>query len=81
MTLKMLFSDPCCDSQQIFSPFFLGSPSYQTQLSKLSIRSKVNLEMVSKLQNHCSHNAKANSKDNSENGLLCSLLRHSTHFF
>ena len=33
------------------------------------------------LQNHCSHNAKANSKDNSENALLCSLLRQSTDFF
>ena len=33
------------------------------------------------LQNHCSHNAKANSKDNSENALLCSLLRQSTDLF
>ena len=33
------------------------------------------------LQNHCSHNAKANSKDNSENALLCSLLQQSTDFF
>ena len=33
------------------------------------------------LQNHCSDNVKANSKDNSENALLCNLLRHSTDFF
>ena len=33
------------------------------------------------LQNHCSHNAKANSKDNSENAILCSLLWHSTDLF
>ena len=33
------------------------------------------------LQNHCSHYAKANPKENSENALLCSMLRHSTAFF
>ena len=33
------------------------------------------------LQNHCIHNVKVNSKDNSENGLLCFLLRRSADFF
>ena len=33
------------------------------------------------LQNHCIDNIKTISKDNSENALLCSLLRQSTYFF
>ena len=32
-------------------------------------------------QKHCSHNAKANSKNNSKNAFLCFLLRHPTDFF
>ena len=43
ITLKMFFSVPCCDSRQIF---FCGSPSQHTQLSKLAIRNKLNLELV-----------------------------------
>ena len=33
------------------------------------------------LQNHCINNIKTISKDNSENALLCSLLRRSTYYF
>ena len=43
ITLKMDFSVPCCDIQHIF--FFMAIQG-NTQLSKLSIRNKLNLEMV-----------------------------------
>ena len=43
ITLKMLFSVRCCDSQHIF---FRASPRQHTLLSKLSIRNKLNLKLV-----------------------------------
>ena len=73
----MLFSVPCCDSQQIFF-------SWLSKLTHSAIKT-CNLKEVESgngiLQNHCIDNFKANSKDNSENALLCSLLRQSTDFF
>ena len=75
ITLKMLFSVPCCDSQQIFFVAHQANTlSYQT----------CNLKEVESgnciLQNHCIDNIKANPKDNSENALLYSFLRQSTDF-
>ena len=134
ITLKMLFSVPCCDSQQIFSFSWLTHSAIKTFNSKevesgngilqnhcshnakanskddsenahllaatfnrffflFSWLSKVTHSGIktfnskevesgnSVLQNHCCPNAKANSKDSSDNGLLCSLLWHSKHFF
>ena len=61
--------------------FFLMAIQGNTQLSKLSIRKKLNLEMVFCRIIAVIYNTKANSKDNSENALLCSLLRQSTDLF
>ena len=73
----MDFSVPFCDIQQSFF-------SWLSKITHSAIKTFNSKEVESGngiLQNHCSHNAKANSKDNSENALLCSLLRHSTDFF
>ena len=78
ISLKMDFSVPCCDIQHIFVFVALlnNTLSYQNYQFEISWSWENGI-----LQHHCSHNAKANSKDNSENALLCSLLRQSADFF
>ena len=68
----------CCLLRQS-TYFFCGSPSKHTQLSKLVIRNKLILEEV-----FCRIIVvilEANSKENSEDALLRSLLQQSTDFF
>ena len=72
----MLFSVPCWNIQHIFFTAIQGNT-----ITFLHFQFERSWIWKWYLQNHCSHNAKANSKYNSENDLLCSLLRHSTDFF
>ena len=72
ITLKMDFSVPCCDIQQIFVLWL-------SEVTHSDIKAFNSKEVESGngiLQNHCIDDFKANSKDNSENALLCTLLRH-----
>ena len=76
ITLKMLFSVPFWNIQHFFFTAIQGNT-----ITCLHFQFERCWIWKWYLHSHCSHNTKANSKYNSENDLLCSLLRHSTDFF